>query len=250
MRALGAGSVRPGRWRGLGSGRGGPASPPAPLPVVPGQPAGVPRGARTVAALAGPAALAVDPPSAPEPLDGDGDGDGDAEGGAPGIVTRAWDAVAGGLHDRVVLSSHKVHAGVEAASAGKVAAVAASATALAGGGAAALHREAAPPAPVRAAVARTEPAAPTRTSHGDAVAPAPVATAPAAPAARPSPAPPDTPPQDEPTATPSEFAPSAQPDARAPAPEPSAPAVRADTRATDTPGGGPAAARSSTEFGP
>jgi RNA polymerase sigma factor (sigma-70 family) len=183
-----------------------------------------------VAALAGPAALAVPAASLPEPLDGDGDG--------PGLVARAWDALAGGLHERVVLSSHKVHAGIEAVSAGKVTAVAASATALAGGGAAALHSEAPPPAPARAAVVRKAPPAPMRTSPRERVVPtpAPVPKRPVPGSADPSahPAPKDPPP-----APASEFAPAA--DASSSFTEPAPSAAPASEPAADTP---------STEFGP
>jgi RNA polymerase sigma factor (sigma-70 family) len=165
------------------------------------------RGFRTapaaVAALAAPGALAMPEASLPDGLDGDG--------GGPGLVARAWDAVAGGMHERVVLSSHKLHAGIEAVSAGKVAAVAASATALAGGGAAALHREAAPPVPMRAAVAPAADRGPTGTSPRDAVAPAPAPKPVATPSAPSAADPPDEPAHPDPTpAAPSEFAPSAE----------------------------------------
>jgi RNA polymerase sigma factor (sigma-70 family) len=78
------------------------------------------------------------------------------ESDVPGILARVHDAVLGAWHERVLLSAHKIQAGLEAASAGKLAAVAASATALAGGGAAALT-EVAGPTPARPAVAVTRP---------------------------------------------------------------------------------------------
>jgi RNA polymerase sigma factor (sigma-70 family) len=195
----------------------------------------------SVAALAGPATLAVPAAPVPDPLDGDGDG--------PSLVARAWDAVAGGLHERVVLSSHKLHAGIEAVSAGKVAAVAASATALAGGGAAALHREAAPRSPVRAAVTRPAPPAPARTSGRDRVAPgsAPVPTRPASepdgtdPSAHPRP-------KEEPPAPPSEFAPAAE--VSSTASMPSAPAPGTGAPAAAAAGPERAADKPPTEFGP
>jgi RNA polymerase sigma factor (sigma-70 family) len=86
-----------------------------------------------------------------------------AEAGAStvaGLVSRVHDAIVSGWHDRVVLSAHKVQASLEAASAGKLAAVAASATALAGGGAAALTQvaERPPDRPAAAAKPRTAPA--------------------------------------------------------------------------------------------
>jgi len=50
------------------------------------------------------------------------------------LVLRAYEAVAGGLHERAIHGATKAQAAIEAASAGKVAAVAASAAAVAGGG--------------------------------------------------------------------------------------------------------------------
>ena len=193
-----------------------------------------------VAALAGPAALAVPAAPVPDPLDGDGDG--------ASLVARAWDALAGGLHERVVLSSHKLHAGIEAVSAGKVAAVAASATALAGGGAAALHREAAPQSPVRAAVTRPAPPAPA-TSGRDPVASgsAPVPTRPAPerdgtdPSAHPRP-------KEQAPAPLSEFAPAAE--VSSTESRPSAPAPSARAPAAATAGAERAADKPPTEFGP
>jgi hypothetical protein len=58
---------------------------------------------------------------------------------APSLAMRLYEVVAGGLQERAASSAYKLHAGLEAASAGKVAAVAASATALAGGGMAAVR---------------------------------------------------------------------------------------------------------------
>jgi hypothetical protein len=70
---------------------------------------------------------------------------------APGALARAWEALTSGLHertagaaqalhDRAAVGSAKLQAGVETASSAKLAAVAASATALAGGGVAAIER--------------------------------------------------------------------------------------------------------------
>jgi RNA polymerase sigma factor (sigma-70 family) len=56
------------------------------------------------------------------------------------LLTRAYEAMAGGLHERAVHSVTKAQAAVEAAAAGKVAAVAASAAAVAGGGYATVER--------------------------------------------------------------------------------------------------------------
>jgi hypothetical protein len=50
------------------------------------------------------------------------------------VVMRAYEAIAGGFHERAVQSVTKAQAAIEAAAGGKVAAVAASAAAAAGGG--------------------------------------------------------------------------------------------------------------------
>ena len=74
----------------------------------------------------------------------------DAHGG---LASQAWEALTGGghaIHDRVVLAAQKLQASAEAASTGKLAAVAASATALAGGGVAAVE-QGQPVAPARSA---------------------------------------------------------------------------------------------------
>ena len=57
-----------------------------------------------------------------------------------GLVMRVYEAVMGGVHERVAHSAQKLQASVEAASTGKLAAVAASATAIAGGGVAVVDR--------------------------------------------------------------------------------------------------------------
>lgn len=190
-----------------------------------------------VAAVAGPAALAVASPD-PAPVVDDGEG--------TGFVARAWDALAGSWHERVLLSAHKLQAGVEAVGAGKVAAVAASTTALAGGGAAALHREVAPPAPApvrAAAVAPAESRPATPVSVHDA---APAGQADSSPPASPGGGAATEPRSEEAPqpAAPSEFAPVAEP-ATAAEPTPSArraaPPPAAEARAASTP---------STEFGP
>ncbi|MCA1698561.1 MAG: sigma-70 family RNA polymerase sigma factor [Actinobacteria bacterium] len=67
------------------------------------------------------------------------------------LFMRAYEAVAGGVHERAVHSVTKAQAAMEAAAAGKVAAVAASAAAVAGGGYATVERTVRP-APQRAAV--------------------------------------------------------------------------------------------------
>ena len=58
----------------------------------------------------------------------------------PGPLIRVYEAVVGGVHERFVHSAQKLQASMEAASTGKFAAVAASATAIAGGGVAAVDR--------------------------------------------------------------------------------------------------------------
>jgi RNA polymerase sigma factor (sigma-70 family) len=58
---------------------------------------------------------------------------GTAHQAAPRALGRAYDAVMAGLPDRMVASAQRLHAGLEAASSGKLAAVAMSATALGGG---------------------------------------------------------------------------------------------------------------------
>src|SRR3954454_2092809 len=62
-------------------------------------------------------------------------GGGDTLERAGGLVARAYEALAGGLHERVGASVVKLQAAAEAASTGKMAAVAASAAAIATGGA-------------------------------------------------------------------------------------------------------------------
>jgi hypothetical protein len=83
------------------------------------------------------------------------------------LLMRAYEAVAGGLHERAIGSATKVQAAIEASAAGKVAAVAASAAAVAGGGYATVEHVAPrahrPPAQERAERPdrpRTEPRAP------------------------------------------------------------------------------------------
>ena len=56
------------------------------------------------------------------------------------LFMRAYEAIAGGLHERAIHSVTKAQAALEAAAAGKVAAVAASAVAVAGGGYATVER--------------------------------------------------------------------------------------------------------------
>ncbi len=88
---------------------------------------------------------------------------GSAHDAAPRTLGRAYEAVMAGLPDRMVASAQRLHAGLEAASSGKLAAVAMSATALGGGVAAvedppagARHRAAQRPRPT--AHARVAPA--------------------------------------------------------------------------------------------
>jgi hypothetical protein len=62
-----------------------------------------------------------------------GDAPGRAHCDAPRALGRAYEAVMAGLPERMVASVQRLHAGLEAASSGKLAAVAMSATALGGG---------------------------------------------------------------------------------------------------------------------
>ncbi|MEA2155601.1 MAG: hypothetical protein QOE11_1741 [Solirubrobacteraceae bacterium] len=81
-----------------------------------------------------------------------------ATGGAEhisGLVMRAYEAIAGGFHERAVYSVTKAQAAMEAAAAGKVAAVAASAAAVAGGGYATVERTVSHEHPRRAVAAAT-----------------------------------------------------------------------------------------------
>jgi RNA polymerase sigma factor (sigma-70 family) len=86
-----------------------------------------------------------------------GDVSGPVHGGAPRALGRAYEAVMAGLPDRIVASAQRLHAGLEAASSGKLAAVAMSATAL-GGGVAAVDD---PPAGARHRASQR----PRRTAH-------------------------------------------------------------------------------------
>ena len=105
------------------------------------------RSPRQVAALVPVAALAPG-------MDG-----GDA---AASLFSRVWEAVTNGLHERALLSAQKLQATAEVATSGKVAAVAASAAALAGGGVAvtgAAGKAERPATPEHRIVAKTAPAA-------------------------------------------------------------------------------------------
>jgi RNA polymerase sigma factor (sigma-70 family) len=74
------------------------------------------------------------------------------------LFARLHEALAGGIHDRVASAAIKLQAATEAASAGKLAAIAASAAAIAGGGAVVATTSAPPdhhrPAPARAVAER------------------------------------------------------------------------------------------------
>lgn len=76
----------------------------------------------------------------------------------PHLLTRLYESLAGGLHERAVHSLTKTQALVEASAAGKVAAVAASAAAVAGGGYASVERAIQRPAKVQPASAASSPA--------------------------------------------------------------------------------------------
>lgn len=87
---------------------------------------------------------------------------------AGGLILRAYEAVAGGVHDRAVHSALRVQAALEMASASKVVAVAASAAALAGSGVAAVEKtnEGASKRGAAVAVARPPASAPGRREIG------------------------------------------------------------------------------------
>ena len=74
----------------------------------------------------------------PIPLVGTVAADGDQ---LTNLITRAYETVVGGFHERAIHSFTKAQTVVEAASAGKLAAVAASAAAVAGGGYATVERK-------------------------------------------------------------------------------------------------------------
>jgi RNA polymerase sigma factor (sigma-70 family) len=133
-----------------------------------------------------------------------------------GLLVRVWEALGGGLHERAAVSATKVQAAIEATSSGKLAAVAASTAALAGGGIVVEQQVSHPHAPRRAAhrQARVRPhprrareAAPLEGAPS--VVSAPVATTPpSAPAPTPPPRPAATSPAPaQTTPAPQEFAP-------------------------------------------
>jgi RNA polymerase sigma factor (sigma-70 family) len=105
------------------------------------------------------------------------------------LFMRAYEAIAGGLHERAVHSATKAQAAIEAAAAGKVAAVAASAAAVAGGGYATVERT------VERSAKHEQRDRARRIGHHDVVSPrrkvavrvvAPAAAVPAAPAPAPA----------------------------------------------------------------
>lgn len=188
-----------------------------------------------------------------------------------GLVLRAYEALTGGVHERLSASALKLQTAAEAATSGKLAAVAASTAALAGGGGVILHEELASPhraAPVPAArqaahVRRTKQR---RTAVAAEVAPAPApvvpttpagsdhsasedgSVKPAAPPAAPAPTAPATPAAQAPAPAQQEFAPeqsAAAPSSSAPGPARSAPRPARAAAPARPSGGG-----SSGEFTP
>jgi outer membrane biosynthesis protein TonB len=169
-----------------------------------------------------------------------------------------WESLLGAAQQKVGALGERTHAAVELATGQKVAAVAASAAALAGGGTAvdhfARHEPPRPnPAPqtVEAKPVKEETPVPVLPEPAP-VAEQPVKTEPApAPApAEPAPAPPPPPPPPPDPAN--EFAPTAAP---APTPQPAAPAPAAPAANSFAPGaggsaGGSAGAGGGNEFGP
>jgi RNA polymerase sigma factor (sigma-70 family) len=146
-----------------------------------------------------------------------------AASGARGL----WESVLGAAQQKVGVLGERTHAAVELATGQKVAAVAASAAALAGGGTAVdqLARHEPPPAPqtVETTPAKQEiPVAPAPAPDPVAEQPVPTDSAPAPdPAPGPSPPPPPPPPPPNPA---NEFAPAVAP---TPAPQPAPPAAAA-----------------------
>ncbi len=111
----------------------------------------------------------------------------DATADVPGLITRLYETLATTIHDRAALSAIKLQAAVEATSTGKLAAVAASAAAVASGGAVAVtevpnrlswptqaseHRALTPSKPAAVPTSTIRPAAPSpaarRPLHGGA----------------------------------------------------------------------------------
>jgi RNA polymerase sigma factor (sigma-70 family) len=90
------------------------------------------------------------------------------------IVTRVYETIAGGFHERAVYSLTKAQSAVEAASAGKLAAVAASAAAVAGGGYATVERTIPHRAANKPAKVSQQPTREARAATAPAVTPAPV----------------------------------------------------------------------------
>jgi DNA-directed RNA polymerase specialized sigma24 family protein len=128
-----------------------------------------------------------------------------ASGQRPGgLLYRAWEALSGGLHERAAVSATKFQAAVEAASTGKLTAVAASTAALAGGGLVVGQQVSRSPVRPRAAGrhARVPPRPRHRHAHLASMVPSPIT--------------PTSPPRGSPAATP--------PVTTRPAPSPPAPA--------------------------
>lgn len=186
----------------------------------------------------------------------------DRSGRSSTVLARVYDALTGGLHERATMSAAKLQSAAEVASSGKVAAIAASTAALAGGGLAVqeqlepahharpptrVHRVAVrhhrPPRRVRPAIQLVDAPAPRRAAPPSAPAPSPTLppspTPTPAPVASPAPAP-STAPSAPPSPPSRDFAPeqAASSSVRS-APRPAA----APRRAAPTSG-------SSGEFGP
>jgi len=185
-------------------------------------------------------------------------------GDSPTMLARVYEAITGGLHERATLSALKLQSAAEVVSSGKVAAIAASTAALAGGGLVAqqalepvhhVHR-----AKVhRVAVRHHRAPRRTRTAKALVDAPAPRLTPHPAPPPAPTPEPPRSSP---PAATPAPSTPQAAPSPTASAPPPptrdfapeqpaaSAPAPASTSRPSAPARSSGSAAASSGEFGP
>ncbi len=134
-----------------------------------------------------------------------------------GLMMRAYEALTGGVHERLSASALKLQTAAEAATSGKLAAVAASTAALAGGGGVILHDELASPHRVAPIPAARQTAHVSRTKHHRRA-----LAADTAPAVTPAPATPTTPSSSD---NGSSSAP-AKPTAPPVAPAPTAPAAQ------------------------
>jgi hypothetical protein len=162
-----------------------------------------------------------------------------------GSVRSMLESLLGAVQHKAAALGERAHSAVEMATGQKVAAVAASAAALAGGGATVDHlRKPDAAAGTPAAEVKKEKPESSEPAAAPVVAPTPVTTQPAAPVQKPvAPTPPPPPVHPRPVASPAaEFAPAAAP---APTPAPAAPQTPAGGSGSGSGGGG-----GGGEFGP